>query len=188
MSHENHDPVPKAKKGMGLRVLSGEAAGAVDPVCGMRVDPATAKHSTEHEGTTYFFCCGGCKAKFEADPAKFLAGHREPMGRGGHGHGGHGHGGHDHAGPAAHDQEAATAGAGEAIDPVCGMTVDVASSTIRSEHGGETIHFCSEHCKKKFDADPEAYLGGKPKPAPAAAPPGTKWICPMCPSASWSRV
>ena len=49
-----------------------QAPGALDPVCGMTVDPATAKFSTEHEGTRYYFCCGGCLAKFTADPAKYL--------------------------------------------------------------------------------------------------------------------
>jgi len=45
---------------------------AKDPVCGMDVDPATAKHSTTHAGTRYYFCAPGCKQAFEADPAKFL--------------------------------------------------------------------------------------------------------------------
>ncbi len=44
----------------------------IDPVCGMRVDPATAKHRSEHAGTTYFFCNPRCKAKFDADPAQYL--------------------------------------------------------------------------------------------------------------------
>ena len=44
-----------------------------DPVCGMTVDPALAKASHEHAGKMYFFCCAGCKTKFEADPAKYLA-------------------------------------------------------------------------------------------------------------------
>jgi len=44
-----------------------------DPVCGMSVDPATAKHKCEHAGRTYYFCCAGCRTKFEADPAKYLA-------------------------------------------------------------------------------------------------------------------
>ena len=43
-----------------------------DPVCGMTVDPATAKWSTERAGTKYVFCCEGCKRKFEAEPAKYL--------------------------------------------------------------------------------------------------------------------
>ena len=45
---------------------------AHDPVCGMIVRPATAKHWAEHGGQTYYFCCDGCKAKFRADPAQFL--------------------------------------------------------------------------------------------------------------------
>ncbi|MBK6893620.1 MAG: cadmium-translocating P-type ATPase [Flavobacteriales bacterium] len=46
---------------------------AKDPVCGMDVDPTTAKYSSEHEGTTYYFCSEGCRKKFEAEPAKYLA-------------------------------------------------------------------------------------------------------------------
>jgi Cu+-exporting ATPase len=52
---------------------SGGANQAKDPVCGMMVDPATAKHKAEHGGQTYYFCCNGCRCKFEADPAKYLA-------------------------------------------------------------------------------------------------------------------
>ena len=43
-----------------------------DPVCGMNVDPATAKHSADHGGQTYYFCCAGCRTKFVADPGKYL--------------------------------------------------------------------------------------------------------------------
>ncbi|MBK9059098.1 MAG: heavy metal translocating P-type ATPase [Flavobacteriales bacterium] len=46
---------------------------AKDPVCGMDVDPTTAKYSSEHEGKTYYFCSEGCRKKFEAEPAKYLA-------------------------------------------------------------------------------------------------------------------
>ncbi|RDI98345.1 heavy metal translocating P-type ATPase [Dyella solisilvae] len=45
---------------------------ATDPVCGMRVDPATAKHRAEHDGQAYFFCAQRCKEKFLADPARYL--------------------------------------------------------------------------------------------------------------------
>ncbi len=45
---------------------------AIDPVCGMRVDPATARHRSEHAGVVYFFCNPRCKDKFDADPAKYL--------------------------------------------------------------------------------------------------------------------
>src|SRR5712692_1587736 len=43
-----------------------------DPVCGMTVDPATAKASAEHAGTTYYFCCAGCAQKFRATPDQYL--------------------------------------------------------------------------------------------------------------------
>ncbi len=38
----------------------------------MSVDPATAGHRFEHDGTTYYFCCAGCRTKFAADPARYL--------------------------------------------------------------------------------------------------------------------
>ena len=44
-----------------------------DAVCGMSVDPATAKHRAEYAGATYFFCSAGCRAKFVADPEKYAA-------------------------------------------------------------------------------------------------------------------
>ena len=43
-----------------------------DPVCGMDVEPSTAKHTSEHAGQTYYFCAPGCKKAFEADPEKYL--------------------------------------------------------------------------------------------------------------------
>ncbi|MGE0421602.1 MAG: heavy metal translocating P-type ATPase [Reyranellaceae bacterium] len=50
-----------------------EGARVKDPVCGMTVDPATAKHLAEHGGATYCFCCAGCRTKFEADPQRYLS-------------------------------------------------------------------------------------------------------------------
>ena len=55
---------------------SASAGIATDPVCGMTVDPLTAKHRAEYQGSAYYFCCAGCKTKFEADPKKYL----EPAG------------------------------------------------------------------------------------------------------------
>jgi uncharacterized membrane protein YraQ (UPF0718 family)/YHS domain-containing protein len=48
-----------------------------------------------------------------------------------------------------------------AKDPVCGMTVDSHKTPHRSEYQGQTVYFCSAHCKKQFDADPERYAGGR---------------------------
>jgi Cu+-exporting ATPase len=45
----------------------------MDPVCGMKVNPASAKGgSAEHEGVTYFFCSPRCRERFSADPEKYL--------------------------------------------------------------------------------------------------------------------
>jgi Cu+-exporting ATPase len=52
---------------------------ALDPVCGMTVDPERAAGQVVHDGITYLFCSKGCAAKFAADPEKFLAGAGEPM-------------------------------------------------------------------------------------------------------------
>ncbi|MTV16391.1 MULTISPECIES: heavy metal translocating P-type ATPase [Bradyrhizobium] len=49
-----------------------EAAFAIDPVCGMKVNPATAKHRFSYKGEEYLFCSGRCRERFEADPEKYL--------------------------------------------------------------------------------------------------------------------
>lgn len=43
-----------------------------DPVCGMTVDPHTAKHRATHNGKTYYFCAARCREKFVANPAQYL--------------------------------------------------------------------------------------------------------------------
>ena len=75
MNHEDHPP----RRGLSLSLVS-EPRGEVDPVCGMTVDPATAKASTVHAGKSYYFCCGHCLQKFTADPAKYL--HKTHAGHG----------------------------------------------------------------------------------------------------------
>ena len=44
-----------------------------DPVCGMNLDPARAKHLSEHGGKKHYFCCAACVEKFQADPKKYLS-------------------------------------------------------------------------------------------------------------------
>ena len=46
--------------------------GVKDPVCGMTVDPHTAKHRHTHKGRPYYFCSADCREKFAADPAQYL--------------------------------------------------------------------------------------------------------------------
>ena len=48
----------------------------------------------------------------------------------------------------------------EAIDPVCGMTVGIATARYMSEYAGQKYYFCAAGCKKRFEAEPEAYLVG----------------------------
>src|SRR5579864_2557140 len=48
------------------------SATAIDPVCGMNVDPQRAAATTTYQGLPYYFCCKGCQTKFEADPQRYL--------------------------------------------------------------------------------------------------------------------
>ncbi|WP_368509056.1 heavy metal translocating P-type ATPase [Bradyrhizobium lupini] len=57
----------------------GAAATVRDPVCGMTFDPATSKHRFDHHGETFHFCSAGCRTKFAADPAKYLAKEKTPQ-------------------------------------------------------------------------------------------------------------
>ncbi|MDR3537105.1 MAG: heavy metal translocating P-type ATPase [Acetobacteraceae bacterium] len=148
-----------------------DARTVIDPVCGMQVDPATSKHRFEHDGTTFHFCSAGCRAKFAADPAKYLApkpsASEAPVKQGVH----HSCCGGSHAEPDART----------VIDPVCGMQVDPATSKHRFEHGGTTFHFCSAGCRTKFVADPAKYLAPKPSASEAPIKPGALYTCPMHP-------
>jgi xanthine dehydrogenase accessory factor len=44
---------------------------ALDPVCGMEVDIATARHRAEVDGVVYYFCCASCRARFLEDPSQY---------------------------------------------------------------------------------------------------------------------
>jgi Cu+-exporting ATPase len=67
--HAGHDHAGQEDRKQDNRKI---AEGVRDPVCGMLVDPHTTQHRHLHEGRTYYFCSGGCLAKFKADPAKYL--------------------------------------------------------------------------------------------------------------------
>lgn len=45
---------------------------AKDPVCGMQVDPERAAYRSDYQGKTYYFCCAGCKSKFDRNPGQYL--------------------------------------------------------------------------------------------------------------------
>ncbi len=142
-------------------------AQATDPVCGMTVDTATARHHLQHAGQTVWFCSQHCRQRFEADPARFAQAQPPSSGSCCHGHG--------------HDTTAASSSVtGESvIDPVCGMTVTAGSAKGGSfEHDGKTWWFCNPKCREKFLADPARHLQPR-TPEPVVA--GAIYTCPMHP-------
>jgi xanthine dehydrogenase accessory factor len=52
---------------------------AIDPVCGMSVEIATAEFRSEHQGHSYYFCCGGCQHSFDKAPEQFLSASGAPV-------------------------------------------------------------------------------------------------------------
>lgn len=46
----------------------------------------------------------------------------------------------------------------EALDPVCGMTVEIATARYTAEYAGQVYYFCSAGCKRSFEKEPEEYL------------------------------
>jgi P-type Cu+ transporter len=65
----------ETRKGRNLLVSPGTA---IDPVCGMRVNPATAAGHYDYRGTTYYFCARSCLERFKAAPESFLGAPAEP--------------------------------------------------------------------------------------------------------------
>jgi YHS domain-containing protein len=126
---------------------------SIDPVCGMEVDQkraAAAGRTSDYRGATYYFCGDDCKKKFDAEPAKFAETHDHAAGKV----------------PAMKSEAMPMQADGKAAGPaavkdlVCGMDVDpkeAVAAKLTSEHQGKTYYFCSDLCKKKFDADPAKF-------------------------------
>jgi Cu+-exporting ATPase len=158
---------------------------AIDPICGMTVDPARAAGQYEYKGTTYYFCAGSCLERFRADPEAALK--RKPL-----------------ALVTAPSVSGAAASAGPRarkplpmmqapkgetpkgeVDPVCGMTVQPERAAGSHVYQGKTYYFCATSCLTKFREDPAYYLTPPDQRAPriVAPPPGgtVEYICPMDP-------
>src|SRR6516164_9134163 len=73
--NQSEGPSSSAKGGRDspFKILSEPSNLAIDPVCGMKVDPAKAQASAVHDGVTYYFCCPSCLRKFQAEPRRYLA-------------------------------------------------------------------------------------------------------------------
>ena len=135
-----------------------------DPVCGMEVEPATARHVVEHDGKPYAFCSAGCAEKFRRDPGRYVsdsgmdsgeAHHHDHGGDGGvHSHHHHHHHGHQEA-----PNKSGQAASGAGIKYVCPMCAGV-----ESDEPGV--------CPK---------CGMALQPATPVAPTRTRYTCPMHP-------
>lgn len=148
---------------------------AIDPICGMTVDPATAAGRYDYKGTTYYFCALSCLERFRADPEQALnkksvslvmmPSPRKPL-------------------PMMQPVQQ-----GE-VDPVCGMTVDPATAAGRYDYNGTTYYFCAVSCLERFRANPEAVLNrdrsnlismaSSSKPLPMMQPVRQGEIDPVC--------
>jgi len=146
---------------------------AIDPICGMTVDPATAAGSHEHRGQRYYFCGLSCLERFKADPERALqpraTSSAKPTTRR----------------PLPMMQAAPVATDAAAIDPVCGMTVQPATAAGSYEYQGKTYYFCATSCLTKFRIDPIHYLTPPEQRAPRVMPVPSggvvEYICPMDP-------
>ena len=96
-----------------------------------------------------------------------------------HAHAGHAQPHKPHGSAACCAGKTATMHTTTAVDPVCGMEVDPATSAHRVDHDGIAYHFCSARCRERFVADPPRYLSPRNEPEPAPA--GTFYTCPMHP-------
>ncbi|TET09398.1 MAG: heavy metal translocating P-type ATPase [Candidatus Thorarchaeota archaeon] len=105
---------------------------AVDPICKMKVEIATAELFSDFEGKRYYFCAQYCKDTFEANPA-------------------------DYRDDASNDAKAEKETPEIAIDPICKMDVITATAELISDYDGKRYYFCAPYCKNTFDADPEKY-------------------------------
>jgi Cu+-exporting ATPase len=145
---------------------------AIDPICGMMVDPATAAGSHDHRGQRYYFCGLSCLERFKADPERALQPRpassvnpttRRPLPM----------------------MQPAPAVAAAAIDPVCGMMVQPATAAGSYEYQGKTYYFCATSCLTKFRTEPIHYLTPREPRIPRAMPVPSggvvEYICPMDP-------
>ena len=115
---------------LGRRSASDEGV-AIDPVCGMQVAKDSPAAVAVVDGVRYYFCAPRCQDRFSKDPAKFL--HEIPI--------------------MIEDPD------GDAIDPICGMKVNSKQPPARGEGLEGPVFFCSEGCRGRWLAGPNAAPG-----------------------------
>src|SRR6516165_4464421 len=149
----------------------GKKLAELDPVCGMTVNPSSAKGRAEHAGKTYYFCSKHCVHKFEQAPDQYLskasAAGPELVQPGI---------------PSPHVTAHLPAASAKVKDPVCGMDVDPTAAKHHFKHAGKDYYFCCGGCLEKFRVDPERYLS--PKPAAGLMQLGAAAQAPLVPTAT----
>jgi Cu+-exporting ATPase len=155
MAHEHHahhghhppDPPPSTER-------------AVDPVCGMSVNPATAKGgSLDHGGHTYYFCNPRCRERFAANPAKYLAA----------------------AAPATADAESPAPARSHAAPPEPAAHARSAPLSAKAAPSG-TVYVCPMDPEVREDAPgPCPKCGMALEPEQPRTLTRTEWVCPMHP-------
>lgn len=114
------------------------AAKPANATCPVSGEPVDLAQTSVFQGQTVAFCCANCKAKFDAEPAKFAA----KLGI-----------------------EVKAAPINDKC-PVSGEPVDPAHTSV---YEGKVVGFCCGNCKKKFDADPKKFAAKLPGGEVAAA-------------------
>lgn len=104
---------------------------AVDVVCGMQVEKASAPAHLDFGGQQLYFCSDRCRDRFLRHPERFGAIPSAPM--------------------------MADTGSPPAQDPVCGMAVDPGSAAAESDYAGKRFYFCSAGCRDRFQEYPDRF-------------------------------
>ncbi|MGN2247399.1 heavy metal translocating P-type ATPase [Frateuria sp. GZRR35] len=94
-----------------------------DPVCGMDVDPHTARHRAEHEGRTWYFCSARCRERFLESPGQFLGERPAPPA--------------DHGAIYTCPMHPEVRQVGPGDCPKCGMALEPLAPSAESDDGGE---------------------------------------------------
>lgn len=121
-------------------------------VCGMQFPVSKAGAKTTHKGQTYYFCSSAEKAKFQKNPEKYISavkkehlksskvksesvqGHMRGM------------------------KSMSAKTVGFAVDPVCGMKVDLKTAKFKTDYKGKTYYFCAKGDLKTFKKNPQKYI------------------------------
>ena len=160
----------------GVEQTTKDVLTVTDPVCSMQVK-TDSKYHRQYEEQDYYFCSESCLNKFNQQPEQYL--HLQSNQKTSSCCG-------SQAKAAEEEKRSSCCGgahpssSGSEIDPVCGMSVDIATD-LKTDYQAKTYYFCNPSCLDKFKADPEFYLiPADQRPVPKGAA-DMDYTCPMDP-------